>query len=72
MGYVTITNNTLQEIIVNVTTTGEGGDDTFFPLQPATADRWNRSRVQVAFVKRRDNGKTETHVVEVGQALVIS
>ena len=70
---VTVTNNTKAIIRVRVTTTGEGGGALggFFDIDPARASVWARNNEQVVFVKRDDNGQTETHVVEANQGLVI-
>ena len=70
---VTITNNTKEVIRVRVTKIGEadytlGG---FYPIEPERADTWDRVHTQVAFVKRNDNGQTETYVVEANQGLAI-
>ena len=81
---VTITNNTLpgKNLRVRVTATDEvvngaavagqvlRQNEAFIQIPFGQARVWDRERAQVAFVKREDNGQTETHYVPAAPAVV--
>lgn len=64
MSGVTIVNNTKDKITVSITNTGENGQPGFFDIASKDSSTWKRSKLQVCYVLRADNGKTEVLVVE--------
>lgn len=67
MNEVTIVNNTNEKITVSITNTGENGQLEFFEIASKSSSAWKRSSLQVCYVLRTDNGKTEVIVVKPGK-----
>lgn len=60
---------------IHVCITGESETNpalAFYPIEPQQADTWARQHMQVGYVYREDNKKTEVHVVIPGCAWIIS
>ncbi|KAG1753434.1 hypothetical protein EDB19DRAFT_1669340 [Suillus lakei] len=64
MGGITIVNNTSEKITVSITNTGDNGNPGFFETASKNSNTWKRNKLQVCYVLRADNGKTEVFVVE--------
>ncbi|KAG1791846.1 uncharacterized protein HD556DRAFT_1444919 [Suillus plorans] len=67
MNEVTIVNNTNEKITVSITNTDENGQLKFFEIASKSSSAWKRSSLQVCYVLRTDNGKTEVIVVKPGK-----
>jgi len=67
MNEVTIVNNTNEKITVSITNTDENGQLEFFEIASKSSSAWKRSSLQVCYVLRTDNGKTEVIVVKPGK-----
>lgn len=72
MGGVTIANMTSARIHVRITADSEQGGIAFYEIAPQQCDNWGRQHMQVAFVRREDNQKTEVLAVTPGLCYVIS
>jgi len=72
MSGVTIANMTSARIDVRITADGEQGGTAFYAIDPQRCDSWNRENMQVAFIRRDDNHKTEVLTVTPGFCYVIS
>ncbi|KAI6159837.1 hypothetical protein EDD17DRAFT_1608162, partial [Pisolithus thermaeus] len=70
---VTVVNNTTAMIHVRITGEGEpNAGVAFYPIDAQKADTWARQHMQVGYVYREDNKKTEVHVVIPGYTWIIS
>ncbi|KAG1841923.1 hypothetical protein DFJ58DRAFT_844860 [Suillus subalutaceus] len=67
MSGVTIVNNTEEKITVSITNTDDKGAPGFYEIASKNSSTWNRSKLQVCYVLRADNGNTEVLVVEPGK-----
>ncbi|KAG2049069.1 hypothetical protein BDR06DRAFT_737644 [Suillus hirtellus] len=71
MGNITIVNNTTDKITVSIGDTGESGGAGFYEIASKCSDAWKRNLLQVCYVLRADNGKTEVFVSEPGKTYQI-
>ena len=72
MGGVTFANMTNANIHVRITADGEQGSVGFYLIESKKCDNWGRQHMQVAFIHREDNQKTEVLTVQPGFCYVIS
>ncbi|KAG2351627.1 hypothetical protein BDR07DRAFT_1442917 [Suillus spraguei] len=68
---ITIVNNTKKKITASITKTNDDGEPGFFEIASKKANTWQRSKMQVCYVLRADNGNTEVLVVEPGKTYQI-
>ncbi|KAG2344401.1 hypothetical protein BDR05DRAFT_961758 [Suillus weaverae] len=71
MSDITIVNDTKEKITVSITNIGDGGQPGFYEIASKSSSSWKRSKLQVCYVLRADNGKTEVLVGEPGKTYTI-
>ncbi|KAG1827172.1 uncharacterized protein BJ212DRAFT_1474352 [Suillus subaureus] len=71
MSNITIVNNTKEKITVSITNTSDSGQPGFYEIASKNPNTWKRNKLQVCYVLRADNGKTEVLVVEPGKTYQI-